>query len=186
MRRSNFLFITITVVGLALGSGCSNGDSNTAFPDDVPSDGTDGAIDLPGTMDLGPGTDTGGGGFDTGAPPPADTGTATHDTGTAAHDTGTPPTDTGSSTGVCPPSCTYNSDCDSCWGPTEMHTGNFCCQSGICILSTTSCTAATTDSGTPPVDAGGMGGSGGMCFPCATNSDCVPCGLTTCTSGMCY
>ena len=45
-----------------------------------------------------------------------------------------PPPD-GCTVGMCPSTCSFNSDCDRCWGSCDTRTGTYCCQSGMCMYS---------------------------------------------------
>lgn len=66
----------------------------------------------------------------------------------------TRPNDTGSTGGVCPATCGFNSDCDPCWRDGETRVGSYCCSSGLCIYSSTTCGASLPDGGGTGIEGG--------------------------------
>jgi hypothetical protein len=73
-----------------------------------------------------------------------------------------------SGVGVCPTTCTSNTECQQCWAPGEVRTGgSYGCYSGLCLYS------ATGDGG---VDVLRLTDGALVCSRCSSDLDCRMCG----------
>lgn len=114
---------------------CGGGDASAM---DAPTDMTIPQPDLPVSMDLSPVRDSG----QPDVAPPRDVPSAQDRP--MSFDV---PASDRSMGGVCPSSCSFNSDCDPCWGAGETRIGSYCCMSGLCVYASDRCGSSSPDGG---------------------------------------
>lgn len=156
-------FLRVSGLSLLLLVGCGSDPMASTFPDDDASadaDNDTGATDdsTSPVFDI-PRSDTGTQ-FD--VPPGTDAGT---DRGMPTDRVTTTDTGSDTSTTTCPMSCSSNSECGGCRGPSDPPGSTYCCMSGLCLYMSGVCmdtpdVPMTGDGGDPDssLDGGADGG----------------------------